>query len=71
MVPTADYSALIVDERFDLGEIRSFILEGIVGALERALTTVAGAPLRGLDYRFPYAPPPWAEDSVTVRKHST
>ena len=57
-----DSAILVMREVFDFGEIRSFILEAHVGAVMRAMETVAGGRLVGIEYRFPYAPPTWAAE---------
>jgi AraC-like DNA-binding protein len=55
-----DFLALLMREPFDLGEIRTFMLEVQAAMLDRIMTTVAGEPLAGIEYRFPYPPPAWA-----------
>jgi AraC-like DNA-binding protein len=55
-------STLIIREPFDFGDVRTFILEAHVGIIERFVTAVAGEPLPGIEYRFPYPPPPWAAE---------
>jgi AraC-like DNA-binding protein len=57
-----DFLALVVREPFDLGDIRAFMLEAQAGILDRIMTSIAGEPLVGLEYRFPYPPPPWARE---------
>ncbi len=58
--PRRDGLLLVIHEPFALGEVRSFILEAHAGIIARFLASVAGAPLTGVEYRFPYAPPAWA-----------
>jgi len=55
----ADGASLVIREPFDFGDMRSFILEAHAGIIEHFLASVAGAPLTGIEYRFPYAPPAW------------
>jgi AraC-like DNA-binding protein len=55
-------ATLVMREPFDFGDARSFILEAHVAAIERSIATVAGGPVAGIDYRFPYAPPAWAAE---------
>jgi AraC-like DNA-binding protein len=57
-----DCLTLFIREPFDLGDVRTFILEAHVGIIERFMTAVAGQPLVGLEYRFPYPPPAWAPE---------
>jgi AraC-like DNA-binding protein len=57
-----DGALLLMRDLFDFGDMESFILEAHVGAVVRAMATVASAPLVGIDYRFPYAPPAWASE---------
>jgi Arabinose-binding domain of AraC transcription regulator, N-term len=57
-----DCLTLVIREPFDLGDVRTFILEAHVGILERFMTAVAGEPLFGIEYRFPYPPPMWAPE---------
>jgi AraC-like DNA-binding protein len=57
-----DGALLLMRDLFDFGDMESFILEAHVGAVVRAMATVASAPLVGIDYRFPYAPPAWAAE---------
>jgi AraC-like DNA-binding protein len=57
-----DCLTLFIREPFDLGDVRTFILEAHVGIVERFMTAVAGQPLVGLEYRFPYPPPAWAPE---------
>jgi AraC-like DNA-binding protein len=51
---------LIMREPFDLSDIRIFMLEVQAGILDRIMASVAGERLVGIEYRFPYPPPPWA-----------
>lgn len=60
LVAAADRSSLLIREPFDFGDVRAFILEAHAGMIERSMRTVAGTPLPGIEYRFPYPPPPWA-----------
>jgi AraC-like DNA-binding protein len=62
LVDAEDCLMLIMREPFDFGDIRTFILEAHVGMLERVMASVAGEPLVGVEYRFPYAPPAWARE---------
>jgi AraC-like DNA-binding protein len=62
LVEAADYLTLLMREPFDFGDIRTFILEAHVGMLERVMASVAGQPLVGIEYRFPYAPPAWSHE---------
>ncbi|HKT20489.1 MAG TPA: AraC family transcriptional regulator ligand-binding domain-containing protein [Stellaceae bacterium] len=55
-----DSSSLLIHEPFDFGDVRSFILEAHAGIIERAMRTVTGEPLVGIEYRFPYPSPPWS-----------
>jgi AraC-like DNA-binding protein len=55
-------ATLVIREPFDFGDVRSFILEAHAGILAQSMATVAGGPLVGIDYQFPYAPPAWAAD---------
>ena len=57
-----DYLTLLMREPFDLGDIRTFILEAHVGMIERVMATVVGESLVGVEYRFPYPPPAWAPE---------
>jgi AraC-like DNA-binding protein len=57
-----DYLTVLMREPIDLGDIRTFVLEAHVGMLERVMASVAGEPLVGIEYRFPYAPPDWAPE---------
>jgi AraC-like DNA-binding protein len=57
-----DYLTLLMREPFDFGDIRTFVLEAHMGMLERVMASVAGQPLVGVEYRFPYAPPAWARE---------
>jgi AraC-like DNA-binding protein len=62
LVDGEDYLTLLMREPFDFGDIRTFILEAHVGMLGRAMASVAGQSLVGVEYRFPYAPPAWARE---------
>jgi hypothetical protein len=62
LVAGEDRSTLTIREPFDFGDVRTFILEAHVGIIERFMTTVAGEPLPGTEYRFPYPPPAWASE---------
>jgi AraC-like DNA-binding protein len=62
LVKGEDGATLVMREPFDFGDVRSFILEAHVAAIERSIVTVAGGPVAGIDYRFPYAPPAWAAE---------
>jgi AraC-like DNA-binding protein len=62
LVDAEDYWTLLMREPFDFGDIRTFILEAHVGMLERVMASVAGQPLVGIEYRFPYPPPAWAPE---------
>jgi AraC-like DNA-binding protein len=57
-----DFLALFMREPFDLGEIRTFMLEAQAAVLDRIMTSVAGERLAGIEYRFPYPPPLWARE---------
>jgi AraC-like DNA-binding protein len=57
-----DFLTLVVREPFDLGEIRTFMLETQAAILDRIMASIAGERLVGLEYRFPYPPPPWARE---------
>ena len=57
-----DCLTLFIHEPFDLGDVRTFILEAHVCMIERSMTAVAGEPLVGIEYRFPYPPPAWASE---------
>lgn len=52
---------LRVEERFDLGEIRTTILEAVLVVLDRALTSIVGAVPPGTRYELPFPAPEWAE----------
>lgn len=60
LVKGRDGATLVIREPVELGDVRSFILESLVGIIERAIAAVAGRPLVGIEHRFPYAPPAWA-----------
>jgi hypothetical protein len=62
LVDGEDGLTLLMREPFDFGDIRTFILEAHVGMLERVMASVAGEPLVGVEYRFPYAPPAWVSE---------
>jgi AraC-like DNA-binding protein len=57
-----DCLTLFIREPFDLGDVRTFILEAHVGIIERFMTAVAGERLFGIEYRFPYPAPAWAPE---------
>jgi AraC-like DNA-binding protein len=52
---------LIVSEPYDLGDIRSFVLEAQAAMIATLLAAVAGAPLPRIEYCFPYAAPAWSD----------
>jgi AraC-like DNA-binding protein len=57
-----EFLALIMREPFDLGEIRTFMLEAQAGMVDHIIASVAGERLAGIEYRFPYPPPSWARE---------
>jgi Arabinose-binding domain of AraC transcription regulator, N-term len=57
-----DCLTLFIREPFDLGDVRTFILEAHVGMIERTMSAVTGELLVGIEYRFPYPPPAWAPE---------
>ena len=57
-----DCLTLFIREPFDLGDVRTFILEAHVAIIERFMTAVAGERLLGIEYRFPYRAPAWAPE---------
>jgi AraC-like DNA-binding protein len=57
-----DFLALRMREPFDLGDIRTFMLEVQAAMLDRIMASVAGERLVGIEYRFPYPPPSWARE---------
>src|SRR5262249_19624035 len=59
LVSAGEGATLVMRETFDLGDVRSFILEAQATSLERILTTVAGHPLADCEYMFPYPAPSW------------
>jgi Arabinose-binding domain of AraC transcription regulator, N-term len=63
-VQSRDFLTLLMHEPFDLGEIRTFMLEAQAAVLDRIMTSVAGERLAGIEYRFPYPPPSWAPASI-------
>jgi AraC-like DNA-binding protein len=54
------FSALLMHEPFDFGDMRAFVLEAQVAMLARIMVSIAGRQLTGIEYHFPYAPPAWA-----------
>ena len=59
LVKDEDGAILLIHEPLDLGDVRSFILEAHAGIIARSMASVAGRPLVGIEYRFPYTPPAW------------
>jgi len=59
---------IVIQERFDFGEARVFILEAVVVMLVRMIEWLSGQSLERVEYQLPYAPPKWVEKYAPVLK---
>ena len=66
--PHADNTDIVIQERFDFGEARVFILEAVLVMLARMIEWLSGQSLERVEYQLPYAPPSWVEKYAEVFK---
>ena len=61
-----DDTDIVIQEHFDFGEARVFILEAVLVMLARMIEWLSGQSLERVAYQFPYAPPSWVEKYAQV-----
>jgi AraC-like DNA-binding protein len=66
--PQQGNTEIVIQERFDFGEARVFIVEAVLVILARMIEWLSGQSLHRLEYCLPYASPPWVEKYAEVLK---